>query len=93
MIMKPPYIIAALSAEKMTPEEILLAGHVDHFVRILRTAEVLDIAQNDMLDIVGKHVKAAYEYYSSFDDQDLAMLLMFEHHHESEKEDNCESIL
>ena len=74
MIVKPPYTIAALARERLPREEVLIIGHIDKFVRAIRSAELLEILGPEPFGVIEKHVQAAYEYYSSFSGQDLALL-------------------
>lgn len=76
--MKAHYLLVAAAHEQLTPDEIMLAGHVDRFVRSIRTAELLQVGGEDRFSFIQKHVEAAYEYYSMFDMKDMAGLAMLD---------------
>lgn len=78
---KPPYIITANATGLcQSPGELLLAHAVDEMMQSVRLFELANPAfsEEDRNTILEKHVNAAYEYYSHFSKDDLALMLMIE---------------
>lgn len=75
---KPHYLFAAMSRDKLSPDEVILLDHIDTFCRAIRSAEILNIGGDDRFTFIEKHVQAAYEYYSMFDMKDMASLAMLD---------------
>lgn len=75
---KPHYMLTALSREKMSPEEVVLIGHIDRFVRAIRCGELTNCLGEDRFSVIEKHVQAAYDYYSQFSLEDMALLKLID---------------
>lgn len=80
---KPPYTVAYMlrmsvgKEERLTPDEAPLLQRIDELTRAIRSAELLGL-KVDVLSFVEKHVQASYEYYSNFNEEDMATLFFLE---------------
>ena len=78
---KPPYTVAYMlrmgKEERLSPDEVPLLQRIDELTRAIRSAELLGLKVN-IFPFVEKHVQASYEYYSNFNEEDMATLFFLE---------------
>lgn len=87
-MLKPPYLIAALTRERLTPEEMCLISEIDSFIRTIRSSELISPAE-EKKTFIAEHIQNAYSYYSHFNKADMAALELIEAmaHAAAEKEE------
>lgn len=76
-MLKPPYLIAALTGERLTPEEMYLIAEIDSFIRTLRSSELISPTE-EKKTFIANHIQNAYSYYSHFSKADMAALELIE---------------